>query len=326
MNHILYATDKNYCEVCAVSLYSLLSKFSGKALIHIIESNLEERKDDLIKVANMFDQKIEFIPINEIEKKLSQKGVPPYRGGYAPYARFFCSEYIDANKVLYLDCDIIVNGDLAPLFDYDLKGNPIAAVVDQATSYVNLLIGHKLSDKYFNSGVLLIDNKLCQVLNTPQKFVDAVNSIDLANTFIGADQDIMNVAFYNQITSLPVTYNMMYTTRSFSGKNCLRLASKTQSSYYSIEEFEKARQNPIVIHFAGGAKYQPWREEGYSFSQKEALMWSSIYEKLYPNGRYSEIAKNKKGKKPQKLPALYSITKGFLRKVKLLPKLIKSHL
>ena len=31
-NHILYATDKNYCELCAVSLYSLLANFSGKAV------------------------------------------------------------------------------------------------------------------------------------------------------------------------------------------------------------------------------------------------------------------------------------------------------
>ena len=51
-DHILYATDKNYCELCAVSLYSLLSHLKGEAVIHIIESNLEERKADLQKIAD----------------------------------------------------------------------------------------------------------------------------------------------------------------------------------------------------------------------------------------------------------------------------------
>ncbi len=324
MNHILYATDKNYCEVCAVSLYSLLKNFSGKVLIHIIESNLEDRKEDLIRVAKMFDQEIEFISIDEISKRLIERGIPPYRGGYATYARFFSSDYIEDGRIIYLDCDILVNGDLSPLFDFDLKGNPIGAVVDQCSSYVNCLIGHKRHDKYFNSGVLLIDNTICRSQNMSQVFVDTVKTIDLSNTFLGADQDIMNAAYYKRVTTLPLRYNMMFTTRTFSGRNCLMLATKSYDDYYTIEEFEEARKNPTVMHFAGGGRYQPWRDIGVNFSKKEAQMWAEVYEILYPNGQYSEILKNKEGRKPPKFPALYSFVKGTLRNVRLLPKLIKA--
>lgn len=324
MNHILYATDKNYCEVCAVSLYSLLKNFSGKVLIHIIESNLEDRKEDLIRVAKMFDQEIEFISIDEISRRLIEKGIPPYRGGYSTYARFFSGDYIDDGRIIYLDCDILVNGDLAPLFEFDLKGNPMGAVVDQCSSYVNYLIGHKRHDKYFNSGVLLIDNKICREQDMSEKFVNTVKTIDLSNTFLGADQDIMNVTYYQKVTTLPLCYNMMFTTRSFSGKNCLRLASKSEDDYYTIEEFDKARSNPQIMHFAGGGRYQPWRDIGVNFSKKEADMWAEVYGILYPNGQYSEILKNKEGRKLPKFPALYSSVKGFLRNVRLLPKLIKS--
>ncbi|MCQ2516360.1 MAG: glycosyltransferase family 8 protein [Saccharofermentans sp.] len=324
MNHILYATDKNYCEVCAVSLYSLLKNFSGKALIHIIESNLEDKKEDLISVAKMFNQEIDFISIDEISKRLIDNNIPPYRGGYSPYARFFISDYVNEGKILYLDCDILITSDIASLFEFDLKGNPMGAVIDQCSSYANYLIGNNRKDIYYNSGVLLLDSAKCREVSFPQKFLDTVKTIDLSNTFLGADQDIMNVAFYNQISTLPVTYNMMYTTRTFSGKNCYRLASKNPATYYPEEEFDEARKNPVVIHFAGGGKYQPWREEGVSFSKKEASMWASTYEELYPNGKYSSILSKKEGSKPPKFPTLHSLVKGFLRNVRLIPKLIKA--
>jgi len=324
MNHVLYATDKNYCEVCAVSLYSLLYNLSCKVVIHIIESDLGDRKEDLMRVAKMFDQEIDFIAIDDISKRLIEKGVPPYRGGYSPYARFFSGDYIEDGRILYIDCDTVITGDLASLFDFDLQGNPYGAVIDQCSSYVNYLIGHKMTDKYFNSGVLLIDNKMVREQNMSELFVETSKTINLKNTFIGADQDIMNVAFYRRITTLPVCYNMMYTTRIFSGRCCLMQASKTYDTYYTPEEFDKARKDIKVIHFAGGGKYQPWREEGVSFSKEEAMMWSEIYNSLYPDGKYSAIAKNKEGRKPPKFPALYSFTKGFLRNIRLLPKLIKA--
>ena len=80
-DHILYATDKNYCELCAVSLYSLLSRLNGEVVIHIIESSLEERKDDLQRIADEFNCKIDFIPIEDISRRLVEADIPPYRGG-----------------------------------------------------------------------------------------------------------------------------------------------------------------------------------------------------------------------------------------------------
>ena len=167
-NHILYATDKNYCELCAVSLYSLLANFSGKAVIHIIESSLEDRKDDLINVADMFGCDIDFIPIEEISRRLVDAGIPPYRGGYSPYARFFISDYVDEGRVLYLDCDTIIKEDVEPLINFDLNGCPLGAVIDQSSSYVNVLIGHNKHDKYFNSGILLFDVGKCRETNVPE--------------------------------------------------------------------------------------------------------------------------------------------------------------
>ena len=332
-DHILYATDKNYCELCAVSLYSLLSKYSGAVVVHIIESSLEERKEDLIKVAKMFNSDIDFIPIEDISRRLVEADIPPYRGGYSPYARFFISDYVDEGRVLYLDCDTIVKEDLFPIVHYDLKGNAIGAVIDQSTSYANILIGHTKRDKYFNSGVLLFDAEKCREINVPEKFLSAVRSIDLANTFLGADQEIMNVAFYNGITTLPVGANMLFTVRFFNTKQIYSVSSKDASCYYSESEFNEGNKKPLVIHFAGGAPYQPWREEGIYFTDEDAEAWYSCCDALYPGGRYDTAhlravhAGNKKRKRffasAGRFPGLYCFLKGRYRSLKLLPKRLR---
>ena len=333
-DHILYATDKNYCELCAVSLYSLLSHLKGEVVIHIIESSLEERKDDLMRIANEFNCKIDFIPIEDISRRLVEANIPPYRGGYSPYARFFISDYVSEGRVLYLDCDTIIKGDVSSILNYDLKGNPLGAIIDQSTSSVNVLIGHKKEDMYFNSGVLLFDAGKCRETNAPEKFLNAVKTIDLSNTFLGADQEIMNVAYYHEITPLPVSANMMFTCRFFKPSHIYSVSSKNSSSYYSADEFNSANEHPLVIHFAGGAPYQPWREEGVYYMDEDADAWFSYCEKLYPNGKYDlnklraiqhdSSARRRFFNTAGKFPGLYCFLKGRYRNLKLLPKRLRA--
>ncbi len=333
-DHILYATDKNYCELCAVSLYSLLSHLNGEVVIHIIESSLEERIDDLRKIADEFNCKIEFIPIEDISRRLVEANIPPYRGGYSPYARFFISDYVSEGRVLYLDCDTLVKDDMSSVISFDLKGNPLGAVIDQSTSSVNVLIGHTKKDKYFNSGVLLFDARMCREQNVPEKFLEAVKTIDLSNTFLGADQEIMNVAFFNQITTLPVSANMMFTCRFFKPSAIYSVSSKNASNYYTEQEFAEANRKPCVIHFAGGAPYQPWREEGVYYMDEDADAWFELCEKLYPQGKYDlnklrSIKENSSARRrffstAGRMPGLYCFLKGRYRNLKLIPKMIRS--
>ncbi|MCR5593209.1 MAG: hypothetical protein K6F79_05625 [Saccharofermentans sp.] len=334
-NHVLYATDKNYCELCAVSLYSLLSKLSCEVTVHIIESGLEERKEDLIKIADKFSCSINFIPIEQISQRLIDANIPPYRGGYSPYARFFISDYVSEGRILYLDCDTMIRRDLAPLFEFDLKGNPVGAVIDQSTSYVNVLIGHKKHDLYFNSGILLFDAAKCNEEDVPGKFLEAVKTIDLSNTFLGADQEIMNVAFFNEFTKLPVGANMMFTTRYFKPKHIYSVSSKSAADYYTEDELNEGRVDPYIIHFAGGASYQPWREEGVYYLDEDADAWFALCGSLYPDGRYDlDKLKTIKNTSPKRknffrtastFPMLYNFLKGRYRNLKLLPKRIRAY-
>jgi len=75
------------------------------------------------------------------DNHLRKYHLPMAHLSYAAYFRFFIPEVVEEEKVLYLDSDIIVDGDLTDLFEIDLGDSPLAAVRDD------------LQRTNFNSGV-----------------------------------------------------------------------------------------------------------------------------------------------------------------------------
>src|SRR5688500_9172481 len=66
----------------------------------------------------------------------------------------------DLIRVLYLDCDIIVRGDLQPLWQTELHNHVIAAAADvfaNRNSELKYALGLPEGATYFNAGVMLID-------------------------------------------------------------------------------------------------------------------------------------------------------------------------
>jgi lipopolysaccharide biosynthesis glycosyltransferase len=84
----------------------------------------------------------------------------------ASYVRMLIARHSLAyDRVLYLDVDTVVVGDLAPLLGLDLRGRAVAAVKDFHTPVVSARdgladwrsLGLPSDAPFFNSGVLLID-------------------------------------------------------------------------------------------------------------------------------------------------------------------------
>lgn len=61
------------------------------------------------------------------------------------------------DRLLYIDVDTEIHGDLAPVFDLDLRGDVLAAAAARASEAHCRALGMTTSDRYFNSGVMLID-------------------------------------------------------------------------------------------------------------------------------------------------------------------------
>lgn len=123
----------------------------------------------------------------------------------------------DYDRIIYLDVDIIINGDLNEFVNYDLSGYGIGAVPDFQTNrrdlanlsvehikyvldYREQLIGY--SDRYFNSGVYIIDN--------PEK-LNSIGYDEFAQKFSPSlvDQDYLNYVYRDDVFILPEKYNFM---------------------------------------------------------------------------------------------------------------------
>ena len=110
------------------------------------------------------------------------------------FARYFIPDFVTEDKVLYLDSDLIVTGDLTNLFELDLGENYLAA----ARSCFGAGVG-------FNAGVLLINNKKWKLDNIRQKLVELTEK-EHENVGEG-DQSILNILFQNSCYQLEDTYN-----------------------------------------------------------------------------------------------------------------------
>lgn len=146
----------------------------------------------------------------------------------------------DLDRILYLDCDTLVCGDLTELWETNLEGNFLGAVEDVWDVQKHLKRLGLRQPHYFNSGVLLFNCKYCR----ENKFFDLVKSYALSTErkIEFCDQDILNVVTDEKKVLLNPKYNYLNTWwRNF---------------YYEYdgqaeEDYLNASKTPVIIHYTG---------------------------------------------------------------------------
>ncbi|VKG69170.1 glycosyl transferase family 8 [Streptococcus pneumoniae] len=171
------------------------------------------------------------------------------------FARYFIPDFVTEDKVLYLDSDLIVTGDLTDLFELDLGENYLAA----ARSCFGAGVG-------FNAGVLLINNKKWGSETIRQKLIDLTEK-EHENVEEG-DQSILNMLFKDQYSLLEDKYNFQIGFDAGA-------AEKNHAFIFEIP----LTPLPKILHYISPDK--PWkqfsvgrlREEWWKYSFME---WSYI--------------------------------------------------
>ncbi|WP_196603090.1 glycosyltransferase family 8 protein [Pectinatus frisingensis] len=174
----------------------------------------------------------------------------------AIYYRFIiCRELSTVSKrCLYLDSDILCLNSLENLFKADFK-NAIALVVpdhDGMTEYARRNFNFN-GEKYFNSGVMLIDIRRWNEANISEQ---AVTLLQNKNNFKFYDQDVLNLLLVNKVLFLPVCYNTIY---------------------HLADMKNNVTSDTIFLHYSGSVK--PWQRWG-QFHQLTSL-WHK-YQKSSP--------------------------------------------
>ena len=253
--------DENYAQHLGVMLYSAIDNVSQDLDIYVL--NIGLRRSSVSKLTALARAKgvsITFLDFSD--NKLSRFYTSRYITG-ASYLRLLAPEVLptECSRAIYLDCDTLVYGDLAELWNMDLKGLAMAAVQDIGRPFIDTGSIIKTStkrttisdyaehgiapdDPYLNAGVLVLDlDQWRDEGITPKCLEIAANK-----QYESHDQDVLNVVLHENWLTLPPKWNVAY--------QVFRLHSFDQGPY-SSPEFVDCVVDPRVLHFTGRAK--PWQ-------------------------------------------------------------------
>lgn len=261
--HICYALNDGYSDYVAVSIISLLENNSGYFHFHILTDYISER--NVQKLSHLVSKYNALLTVHKIDDT-KLEGQKMTWSKYT-WFRIFTSEYIKENvdKVLYLDVDVIISGNIDELFKIDLTDKAVAAVPDIMTVYPHVIrkVGYDVNKGYFCAGVLLMNLDYFREHSLANKILDfALKNPERINF---PDQDALNFICQDSKVNLPLKYDILrpfFTDSKFIVK--------------FREEVLNALVDPKIIHYAG---CNPWKYESehHYFENK---FWE--YAKLLP--------------------------------------------
>lgn len=286
MLNISYCVNNTYSMQLCVSIVSLLeNNIDEKITIHVLSSDLSNENKAIIKhCVEKYKQLIFFYNILECLDKIREtvlnqsqsSGAEAYWNamGLEAYARFFIVDVVpkSISKIVYLDCDTIICNSIRNIFSYGDE-KIIAATLDYWPANYMESIGCKSEDKYFNAGVQLINLDLWRKENISGRYMDYIST--MKKPWRCYDQDIMNVVLANQIETLPLEYNMMYAPRHFKIQELYKISKKNENNYYSKGELQRAKDNIVIIHFAGELMEKPWR---CTYADVYSKQWNRFFQ------------------------------------------------
>ena len=243
--NICLSFDEKYAQHAAVTMVSLMKNCSRNIQFYIIDSEpsgITESRSKIVKLVEMYGAKISFRTID-----LSVfKGFPVWKpmqdspNKYVPYYRLCLADLLpEIERIIYLDTDIVVQGDIAKLYDLEFAK-------DQFIAGVNDMDSEELKEKistsaYINSGVILFD--LATIRRIKLNVVE--ESIKILQNFrerisLNIDQDLINIIFNDHIRLLDISWN----AQSVGTPRGFKLG-------YDDKSIEKN-----IIHFI--ASHKPW--------------------------------------------------------------------
>ena len=222
---IFFSTDDNYIPYLDVAIGSLIKNASKEYSYRIIILNTGLRSEGIAKIKLNerpgFD--IDFIDISKEVEDIKSRFKNVYHFSVVTYYRLFIpSLFPQYDKIIYLDCDLVVLGDISELYHADLKDNLLGAVPDQYVgnteefrNYVEKAIGVD-SEGYVNAGVLVIDLDQFRKNEIEKRFVNLITEYDF--DLLDPDQAYLNYLCKDKILALPNGWNKQPTPFPCQGK------------------------------------------------------------------------------------------------------------
>ena len=288
--NILCSTDDNFAQHCAVLLISILKNNPDNVSIYLFTEGLSDYNEKALKeIVKENGGDINIVLVDP--ELLTDCPMPsdPHLShiSKATYYRLWVSKLLpnSIDKIIYLDCDIVVRHSLLELWETPLDNFALGAVYQIGNSSINDIkrLGYPVKYGYFNAGVLLLNLKYWRDNQIPEKLFEFLSKNKEVIHF--HDQDVLNGVLFDKCIELPCKWNML---NIFFLKRTLLI--NDVDAEIIVNDYSKYKEqmliyinDPIVIHFA--SKPKPWNlgsTHPYRSEYNYYLQFTPWYEYVLP--------------------------------------------
>ncbi|GGG11804.1 hypothetical protein GCM10010912_65330 [Paenibacillus albidus] len=203
-------TDGSYTEHAGVVLASIFSNTQQMINVHIVhdDSLSEDNKEKLRQLVESFRHNIFYYHVT-VPEDLREVAAGVHKIDFwtmASMYRLLLPLFIEADRVIYLDCDILVNMDINELWSIDLGERYLGAVLDQGQNLAEYFTSLGLSaELYFNSGVIVF--QLNNIRNKQTWYEEMLQFLRAHPMMTMPDQDVLNAVYSSNYLQLDLRFN-----------------------------------------------------------------------------------------------------------------------
>ncbi len=270
MIHICFGIhDGNgkYSKYMAATICSVIRNTKEKIVFHVLHDDTlnKELRNLLEGMILQYDSAdISFYRIDIDEKRFEKYDLKRFTVGTL-FKLMICAQLKDfADRVIYLDSDIIVNLDILELWNQDLEGKLIGAVcMPPKVEAIWPLLSKKIIDRqeYFNTGLMVLDIK--KINETHKMWDECIDFIlNRPDLWRAPDQDAITYLFRGEIKDMDNKFNVRVSDyrKNPEGEECIFhfIADSPRDTFEFLPDrlfFESLRMTPwgtddlIVEHY-----------------------------------------------------------------------------
>jgi lipopolysaccharide biosynthesis glycosyltransferase len=248
--NVFYFTSDLFASVAATSIVSLLenNKTANEITFYIIDDGITgENKEKLTTMIASYGRTVRYIVAPDPSELFDFPFKSRYQMGHS-YVRMAIGTLLPetVDRVIALDSDTLITGDITELWNLDMGENILAGVADcMNLKAYRRQFGLSGEEFYCNAGVFLIDLKKWREQKVEEKIKNVIKKKN-GNVFF-FEQTLMNYSCKGKIYKLHPKYNCYTLFFAFDYKNLIRWRKPT--IFYTEKEVAEAKEKSTIIHF-----------------------------------------------------------------------------
>lgn len=265
--NLCFVINHNYVEKLLVTLYSCyLNNSFEKIHAYIIQKDLTSFDKSRIEVFfTRYNVEIDFYDVDD-KLFMNASHMATDKVSYTTYYKLYILKLLNKlDRVLYLDCDIIVDGDITQFY-YQKMNKFMGVVKDNEIiksnkNYIKKITGSR-KNNYFNAGVILFNFYEGYEYDIPSmdEIVEFLNT--KSSNLKMHDQDIFNHFFKDNLQFFEEKYNYF----------------AIYHHLYQLLLPIPNKFNPTIIHYVG---LKPWQKGYVGFFKKKYIYYYNKVNEVY---------------------------------------------